>query len=218
MAPRMSSRSFVLLVACLLPLPGCCSLARLFCGPDRSEWVSVRYDAPERTVATFLEAIRRDDGAEVTQCLTQDCLERLGLDSFTAQIAWQRLRDQNPGLHLVGYAEVPAPSRRTMTEAVFDIEVQDVRIHLELARESFLEITHLRDNGTLAEDRRPLGKWNAKPRVERIKDTDPEQSRFVLDPLVFKHAFEEDVPLDAIERAGLVRVWKIAGLSMQPTP
>jgi len=217
MACRMSSRSVVLL-GFLLPLSGCCSLARLFCGPDTSPWISERYDTPTNTVATFFEAIRRDAPDVIGQCLAESFRKQNQLDSLTVQLAWQSLCDQNPGLHLAGYAQVPKPTQWTISGAVFDVEVQGIKMRLELVRESSLEITHRRDNGTPAEDRRPITRWNVTPRVERIQDTDPEQSRFVIDPLVFEHEGEAKVSLESIERAGLVRVWKISGLRVQPTP
>ena len=35
-----------LVLCALLPTGGCCSFARFFCGPDKTPWVSVDFDAP----------------------------------------------------------------------------------------------------------------------------------------------------------------------------
>lgn len=56
-------------VALLLPLSGCCSLSRLFCGPDKSPWVPIDYSTPEATVRVLLEAIRRDEPSVVYESL-----------------------------------------------------------------------------------------------------------------------------------------------------
>ncbi len=55
--PRLA----LLAVILALPAPGCCTLARLFCGPDDSEWVQIDYKTAPAALATFMEAIRRDD-------------------------------------------------------------------------------------------------------------------------------------------------------------
>lgn len=214
----MRPRPLGLLVLAFLPLPGCCSLARLFCGPDHSKWVSVRFDTPERTVATFFEAIRRDAPDVIGECLAESFLKRNKLDSFTVQVAWQHLLDSNRGLHLVGYAEVPPPTLRTASDATFEVDVQGTRIHLELACESFWEVTYQRDRAPAGEKRYPLASWSSLARVEAIKDSDPAASRLVMQPLVFGHEGTEAVPIETIERAGLIRQWRITDLRVQPTP
>ena len=57
-------------VLALLPLLGtgsCCWMARVFCGPDTSPWVPISYETSRATLATFLEAVRREntDGERV---------------------------------------------------------------------------------------------------------------------------------------------------------
>ena len=94
------------LVLCsLLPTGGCCSFARFFCGPDKTPWVSVEFDAPESAVRTFLEALRRDDPDVLYLSLSDGYRQRLGIDLMAVNVAWERFREQNPGLHVAGRFE-----------------------------------------------------------------------------------------------------------------
>jgi hypothetical protein len=214
----MRHRSFGLLALALLPLSGCCSLARLFCGPDHSKWVSVSRDTPTHTVETFFEAIRRDAPDVIWGCFAKGFRERHKLDSMTFQVAWQRLLEQNPGLHVVGYAEVPPPTQRTAQNAMFEIDVEGTRIRLDLVCESFWELTYRRDNGTLGGGLDSIASWSAVARIAPIEGSDPARSRLVIEPLVFEHEGTATVPIETVERAALVRLWRIADLHVQPAP
>lgn len=205
----------LLLAALFLPLPGCCSLARLFCGPDRSTWVSERYDTPPATVATFLEAIRRDDPEVVVTCLSAGLRARHHLDALTAQLGWQQLRDQTPGLHLAGYATIPAPTSCTDDAATFVLDVEGRSLRLDLVRETFVEILWRRPNGSLGGNQRPLA-WSPLLRLEPVVGADPRASRLVVAPLQFDHEGAATVPAAAFERIALGQAWKIAALQLDP--
>lgn len=209
--------------AALSPLSGCCSLARLFCGPDRSDWVQIDYSTPASTVRVLLEAVRRDNPQIVYETLADEYRTRLKLDSTSAQIAWQQLKEQTPGLHLVGYSEVPAPTRLADDGATFVLDVEGRSLRIDLVRESFWELAYRRPpepipgettpaQGTLGEARRRLVSWNTLARIEPIDDPDHDRSRIVLEPVPFEHEGMPEVPLESIERVGLVRRWKIANL------
>src|SRR5262245_6051001 len=96
-----------LALCAVAPLSGCCTLARLFCGPDRSPWVPISCETPRATLQTFLEAVRRDSPAQAYQCLARSFLERNHWDVLVLTAFWQELHRQQPGLHLFGYAELP---------------------------------------------------------------------------------------------------------------
>lgn len=211
--------------AALSPLSGCCSLARLFCGPDRSEWVQIDYSTPANTVRVLLEAIRRDNPQIVYETLADEFRARLKLDSTSAQVAWQQLKDQTPGLHLVGYAEVPAPVRWADDGATFVLDVEGRSLRIDLVRESYWELAYRRPpeptsagapppQGTLGEARRRLVSWNTLARIEPIDDPDHDRSRIVLEPVAFEHDGMVEVPLESIERVALVRRWKVANLRL----
>lgn len=207
----MARRRVLLALAPCLLLNGCCSLARLFCGPDDSRWVSVSYDTPRDGVATLLEAIRRDAPDVVYSCLSAGFRRANNLDSVAAQIAWERLKEQVPGLHLAGYAEIPEP-RLADNGATFVIDVEGYRLQIDLVRESYRQLVYSRPNGTLGESRVPLQSFNTVAQIERIADEDFDRSRMTLRPIEFEHEGLDEVPLAAIQRAGLIRHWKVAAL------
>ena len=127
---RVASLSLLLLL--LLPLHGCCSMARLFCGPDRTKWVPVDHASPEAAVRTLLEALRRDDPEMVYLSLSTAYQQRLHLDHATAQLAWARFTEANPGLHVAGYAKVPAAVRHGADRASMSLSIEghELRVHL----------------------------------------------------------------------------------------
>ncbi len=84
-------------------------MARFFCGPDDSEWVSQDFTSPEATLATFREAFRRDNPDGLYLSLSEDLKRSYGLDGMTAQVGYEELKNQVTGVHLLGTAEVSEP-------------------------------------------------------------------------------------------------------------
>lgn len=205
----------MLLVAGLLPLGGCCSLARLFCGPDRSQWISVRFDSPEHTVATLLEALRRDDPEVVYLCLADRYRQDLGLDGQTVKLAWQKVREAAPGLFLVGYAELPAPALRTPLLARFELLVEGHRLDVELACEAYWEVRYRRSDGSAGEFGRPAADWGSYATVANLSDDEHDRSELRLGPLRFDHEGVDAVPVEAIEQALLARRWKVVAIQQR---
>ena len=125
-----------MLLSALLPLPaaGCCNLAMLWCGPDTSQWVSESYDSPEAAVRTFMEAVRRDNPRVICEALSPQYKAQLGIPGcFEAAVAWKRIADQTPGAHLLGTAEVSAPTALSDGRVGYQLEVAGYRIEV-LAR------------------------------------------------------------------------------------
>jgi hypothetical protein len=88
-------------------LPGCCTLARLFCGPDTSPWVHRSLRTPGAALATFLEAVRREDRGVIYECLGDRLKASLGLTGrIEVDLAYDTLKERVTGLHLLGYARV----------------------------------------------------------------------------------------------------------------
>ncbi|HEB53556.1 MAG TPA: hypothetical protein ENI87_09920 [bacterium] len=215
-------RSSALLLTALsaLPLSGCCSLARLFCGPDRSPWVSIDFRTPERAVRTFLEALRRDDPEVVYRALSRGFRSANRLDGAIAKVAWDRIREHYPFLHVAGYAEVPPPRRRDPDHADVQIEVEGTPVRIELVRESYWEVRYSRPGTGPEQPFGPPGRWGAPlatlAETVRVENTttefSPDRSRVVIAPLEFQHQMIDEVPLELIESAGVYREWKIAAL------
>lgn len=198
-----------------LPLGGCCSMARFFCGPDRTTWVSERFDAPERTVATLLEALRRDDPEVVYLCLADTYRQQLGLDGQTVKLAWERVRDAAPGLFLAGYAEIPEPTRRDEDRATFHLLVEGHALVLELVCEPFWEVRYRRPDGSLGEAGAAVPKFGDYAASRSLDDPDRDLSELTLAPLRFEHEGVDEVPPSAIEHAALSRRWRVAAIEQR---
>jgi hypothetical protein len=216
---RRRSASLALSLLWLLPLSGCCSFARFFCGPDRTPWISVDYSSPEKAARTLLEALRRDEPEVVYLSLSHDYRKRLGVDATTVQLAWPKIRDANPGLHVAGYAEVPMAERVADDRAVMKLDVEGYPIELQLVRQAKSQVRWRRPNGTLAEAVEPLTSFAGYLRSELHPDND-EMSRVTFAPLLLplQRTPSDDyvaVPLEALESVGFEREWKIADLRLR---
>jgi hypothetical protein len=205
--------SLLLLVPLLLcPLSGCCSLARFFCGPDKTPWVSQRFDTPQRTVQTLFEAVRRDEPQAAFLCLGDGYRRRLGLDSMTLQLAWERLREKNPGLHMAGYVDVPPGQSRDPDHASVTVDVAGTPVDIDLERQAYWEVAYRRDNGTLGEEGAAIASFSGCAVIETAPAGRKETSRLLLEPMNFHHEGIDAVPLSAIEHATLTRRWRITDI------
>lgn len=214
-------RTLALALLAALPLGGCCSFARFFCGPDRTPWISVDYASPESAVRTMLEALRRDDPDIVYESLSDGYRQRHGLDLMSVQVFWQRFRDANPGLHVAGYAQVPTAERPAADRAVVRLEVEGHRLEVQLVRQDSWLVRYARPQ---VPGKEPFPPGEATQRIESFTgfvrvdadgDPDAERSRVDLAPLRVQHAGVELTP-DAIEAVTLQRAWKIADLQQLP--
>lgn len=215
------------IVALLLPLTGCCSVARLFCGPDRTPWVSVDFTSPEATVRTLLEALRRDEPTVVYRCLASDYLRTLQLDDATMQLAWRRITAANPGLHVAGYAAVP-PARRVGTDrAEVTVEIEGNTLQVLLARTCQW---HVRYERPAQPPQQPGGApWvpppgevsqsvagHAVPLVLQQGEDEVERSRLGIPAIAFDHGGVDTLTTDQIEFFGIERLWKVTDVRVLP--
>lgn len=203
----------------LLPLGGCCSLARFFCGPDKTPWVSIDYGSPEAACATLLEALRRDDPEIVYRSLSLRYQRSLGIDKLSAELAWPKIREQNPGLHVAGYAKVPPAQRFGADRARIDLDVEGHPVRVELVRQALWELVYRRPNGSEGLGGAVLADWSKLARIEDLKDPDDpqqfaERSQIWIAPLEFGHDNLDRVPLEAIEHVALTHRWKVDHLQM----
>ncbi|MFT4512223.1 MAG: hypothetical protein ACI91B_000911 [Planctomycetota bacterium] len=207
-------RRIILTVTALLALPlqSCCSLARLFCGPDKSEWISVRFDSPEHTVRTFLEALRRDDPDVVYQCLSEPLRKRLGVDQDTTKLIWPLLREKVPGLHLAGYATVPNATRPSPNEAAIDLDIEGRPLMLQLVRQCHWEVRYRREGESGDQAIASVGGQVANAalllNVEPVTD-DPPMSIVALNGRRVLHYNYDTLPAANIEAIGLEHTWRI---------
>jgi hypothetical protein len=208
----MRLRLSALVIACVLPAGGCCSLARLFCGPDRTPWVSVDYSTPELAVRTLLEAIRRDEPEIVYLSLSGRYRQELNVDQMTMLLAWQKLREANPWLHVAGYAEVP-PAHRTGDTAEVNLDIEGTPCVVRLRRERREELRWTRADGTTAAPGRVVTSFAGA--VTCVADED-DHTLVTLAPMRLPGSPANGVPIDEIISAGVVALWRIDKLSAIP--
>ena len=125
----------------LLPTGGCCTIASLLCGPDRSRWVSREYRTPDAALATFLEAIRRDQPVFIHESLSEKAKQRYGLPGvLESTVAWERLKREITGLHLAGNATLSAPIKELDGRIRYDLAVSGRNLTVRLVEQAFWEI------------------------------------------------------------------------------
>ena len=200
--------SIPLALALVLPAPGCCSCARLFCGPDRTPWISIDYTTPQAAARTLLEALRRDDPEVVYASMSQACRKRLELDRATLVVAWPKVRAENPGLHVVGYAEVPAPKILGPDQARLELLIEGRRVDLDVVRQRRWEVRYRRTNGTLADPGGQLASFATQATLSEAETDNGTVVTLGLLPLVFPVGFHS-LALEQIESAGLCSEWKV---------
>ncbi len=203
-----------LLLLLVLPAGGCCSMARLFCGPDKTPWVPIDFSTPEKSVRTLLEALRRDDPERVYECLSHRYRDELKIDNGLTQLAWPKIREQNPGLHVAGYAEVPAATRIDADRARIELNVEGYPLVLELVRQRSWQVQWQRDGGP------ELAKGEVVPTFTKVasgkSDEDGRvQMQITLD---LKTSADPDELLRDLQRGGLFAEWKVDRMSSPPKP
>jgi hypothetical protein len=195
-------------------------MARLFCGPDTSPWVPIAHDTPQATVSTFLEAVRRDDPQQVYRCLSYSLCRERGLDGMVVAAAWDKLREQTPGLHLLGYAKAPiAPQRGDQERATFELDAEGVRVTLDLERESYWELRYLGQDGRIRESSVRLDEpgyrelLSVAPALPDPLDDLP-QARIGVSGRIAVHPGVAELSSGRVESLSIGREWKIAAIAV----
>jgi hypothetical protein len=198
----------VLMTALLLLAGGCCSLARLFCGPDLSPWVQRSFDTPFAAAKTFMEAARRDDSTIIWyECLAKSYKARLKNEhgqagAFEIRWAWERMKQDAP-LHMLGYATVTEPKEDgNRATCVLDVEGRSVRI--ELVRQAGWLVEVRDEHGVIQKISGLVDSLDS-----RAKIVDGKPPRLELVPFLLQHDELNSVSPDQIVRAQVSHEWKI---------
>lgn len=205
----------LLLLALALPHAGCCGVARWLCGPDASDWVSVSFLTSDEAVRTVLEAIRRDQPDVVSLSLSQDFKARNRLDGMTARLAFQQLKEQNPGLHVAGYATVPAAVDLGPARRGYRLEVHGYELELEVVRAAYWSVTYERERGR-GEAGAYLGSLQETVTIEAAEDGTGQVLRLV--PLTFPLVGFEAIRPEQVIRAEAGHEWKVDRLAIRELP
>jgi hypothetical protein len=216
-AMRTAATTLAMLAA--LPLAGCCTMARFFCGPDRTPWVSVDYSTPEATVRTLLEALRREVPEIVYECLADAYAQQLGVDQMTVQLAWPRIVEQNPGLHVAGYAEVPMAQRTGPDTATVELAIEGRPVTIELVRqarwqarfEALVESPDAPPRWLAIERAKALPSWAA---ALQLAPADEMRSTLAVPPTEVRHDGIDELTAAQVTAFGLQRLWKVRALGL----
>ena len=214
-------RDCVLLALLVAPAGGCCTAARLFCGPDRTPWVPIEHDTPNATLATFLEAVRRDAPDVIYGCLSAGFRRQHELDGMVVAAAWDKLREETRGLHLLGYAQTPGkPASQDAANAAFELEVEGYSVRIDLVRETYWELRYRGADGRIRETSSLLDD-SAVASTVRVAAAPPDpvddlpQAEVALAPRVAMHPGSAALDAKSVERLAMGREWKIANLRIR---
>lgn len=210
-----------LLCVSALPLAGCCSIARAWCGPDKSPWISVEFRTPELATRTLLEALRRDEPEVVYDALSDDLRNELGINGMALELAWTRIKEQYPYLHVAGYADVPAAAISPKgTTATITVTVEGNPLEVGLVRQTYWELRYQRPGEDLTPEQRDarVGRRldNLAGTVEIQIDAEAEDDRsFVsLKPQSAAHFGVDEIPVANVDSLGVFHAWKVRTLTL----
>ena len=216
-------RPLALALICLpaLPLGGCCSIARAWCGPDRTPWVSVDFHTPELAARTLLEALRRDEPAVVYDALSDELRAGLGVDGMAIEIAWPKIKAQFPYLHVAGYAAVPdAEVAPGGDAAALTVAVEGQRLRLDLVRQTYWELRYRRPGSDLTPAQREarvgrrLDGLADAVRIELDVEAEDDRSSVSLTPQSAAHFGVDEIPVENVEALGVFHQWKVRKLTL----
>ena len=204
-----------------LPLQGCCTVARAWCGPDATPWVSVEFRSPELATRTLLEALRRDDPQVVYDALADDLREQLGLDGLSVELAWPKIRARYPYLHVAGFAEVPtATVGEDGASAQVVVAVEGQRLRIDLVRQTYWELRYRRPGRELSPEQREarvgrrLERADGAVAIELDVDADSDRSRVALLPQLVAHFGVDEIPVENVESVAFFHAWKVRRLTL----
>lgn len=195
-------------------------MARLFCGPDTSPWVPIEFHSPQATAATFFEAVRRNAPNEIYRCLSAEFKQQQGLDGMVVTAAWDKLAAATPGLHLLGYAALPAaPERATESAVRYAILAEGVAIQLDLVREEYWEVRYRGSDGRTREASARIteAEWAALVQATAAEPDpvdDMPQARVSLAGKTTVHPGAGALTERQIETLAVGREWKINAISV----
>lgn len=194
-------------MAAIAPAPGCCGIARYFCGPDESVWVQESYGTPEQAVTTFREAVRRADAETLQRCLGEDFKRRTGLVGvLEAELAWRRIEDEVPGLHVLGYASIESIETTAPGRAVARLALDGNRVELGLVRQPYWEVRWNPNEDP--EDQERDGRYVGRAR--EILDTSESPDGLGTSISLRIPALDATIErADQVEFAGFGQEWKI---------
>lgn len=135
----------------LVPLSSCCSISQgltaIFCGTNTDPFVEKSWITPDAARQTLLGAISRDDPTTIYECLGPDLKERMGVGEVEVVIAWRKIQEQVPGIHIADQAKVSEPifdepdlEPLKRTRVRYLLELPSTRIEVALRRHDYWRV------------------------------------------------------------------------------
>lgn len=132
---------------CCLPAAGCCSISQgmvaLFCGASEDPWAKVTYRTPKEALRTFQAAVGREDVDVIYKSLSKDFKRRHGIGILEAKLAWQKIKEQIPDIHMVELAKVVATPIQQPAVVEYVLEVAFHRFRVRLKRYHYKSVVVL---------------------------------------------------------------------------
>ncbi|MBK8101269.1 MAG: hypothetical protein IPK26_29660 [Planctomycetes bacterium] len=200
-----------LLLLSVLPAGGCCTLSRLFCGPDSSPWVPIAFGTPQQAMTTFLEAIRRDDVAVAYQCLAEEFKQQQGVDGLGVAFAWEQVKNRTTGLHLLGYADPGQPLPIDPSRCRFEFSVHGVQLRVALVRQNYWDVRYRRPDGSQGTTGAYVSSLHGLLHAT-TPDNQQDRSRLTFEPVAFDHDGMATATVEQIDAVAFGRDWKIASI------
>ena len=202
-----------LLTSTLFFTPGCCAVAEYFCGPDESEWVPISFETPDEAIETLVEALRRDHEDVLYRCLGEAFKRRVGLGGgLEWSIAWGKIKDEIPGIHLMGNGRIEGPERTGADRVRYVISRAGYEVAVDLERVAYWEIQwDGRDPSQRGDEAGEFLPALRRPwlDVSASEPGDPQKLRIDLE----FESWGDPVRRSQIRRAGVGHEWKVFDLA-----
>src|SRR5690606_1060088 len=153
------------------------------------------------------EAIRRADTVAITRCLSEDFKQQTGVRGvLETALVWQRLREEVPGIHLLGYAEVSERRPLGPGRCEYELEIAGRRLTVRLIRQPYWELAWIYDPDD-PDDLEPRG----EPLTDlgSVLDTRLDEDEGTTDVAIRLPPIDVPVELDRIQRAAVGFEWKV---------
>lgn len=187
----------------ILPcLTSCCFL----CGGDTKPLVPVTWDEPRQALDTLLVAIENDDSRRIYESLGPSLKKKQGIDGMAFAVAWEKLRQEQPYLHVAGRAEVIQEKQISPGERVYLMGVHGQRFTIQLEQLSYWQVL-VQDEDELLR----LGAYLPPAVFEKsILSVSDDEGRILVE---FKNDQLIGVQKDDIRGLRLATEWKVSAFA-----
>jgi hypothetical protein len=124
-------------------------MTALFCGPRKEPWPTVSYRTSDEALRTFQEAIAREDKDIIYKSLSEDLKRRWQIGRLEVEYAYEKIKEQVPGIHTVGLAKIVATPLQKPTVVEHELEVAFHRFRVKLKRHNYWNVLVAGEEGPI---------------------------------------------------------------------